>query len=184
MQWAFTLPRKLSIDLGRDSKQQQSEYNSGILNLEDIKGNGRVEQHLRTRANEEALTIQIKAEVEDAQKVKIDIRRMRMLTPNDQPEQPAEAVDGEGGKASSTEQSELDFLNLKSKFDAYGVAVRAGAITPEIEDEASFRKEAGLPAMSQAVKGAWKEDKGFRRPITLLSKDDEAITKQELSNDE
>ena len=180
--WDFTTPRKLSIDLGRDSKQQQSEYNAGILNLEDIKGNGRVEQHLRTRANEEALAIQIKAEVEQKQGVDIDIRRMRMLTPNDQPEQAAVAPEGEEVKGAA-EQTELDFLNLKSKFDAYGVAVRAGAITPEIEDEAAFRKEAGLPIMSKAVKGAWKEDKGFRRPITLLSKTDEALTKQELSNE-
>lgn len=61
----------------------------------------------------------------------------------------------------------MKFENLKSKFDAYGVAVRAGAITPSDLDESEFRKEAGLPAMSPAVKGAWKEDKGFRRPITL-----------------
>jgi len=182
MKWAFTLPRKLSIDLGRDSKQQQSEYNSGILNLEDIKGNGRMEQHLRTRANEEALTIEIKAEVEQKGGVEIDIRRMRMLTPNDQPELAAVAPEGEEVKGEA-EQTELDFLNLKSKFDAYGVAVRAGAITPEREDEAAFRKEAGLPPMSAAVLGAWVEDKGFRRPITLLSKTDEALTKQELSNE-
>ena len=86
MEWQFTTPRKLSIDLGRDSKTQQAEYNTGILNLEDIKGNGRVKQHLRTRANEEADAIEIKAEVEQKRGVEIDIRRMRMLTPNDQPE--------------------------------------------------------------------------------------------------
>ncbi len=59
---------------------------------------------------------------------------------------------------------------VKSKFDAYGVAVRAGAITPAIEDEETFRTEAGLPAMPKAVRGAWADDKGFRRPITLAQK--------------
>lgn len=63
-----------------------------------------------------------------------------------------------------------EFETLKSKFDAYGVAVRAGAITPCDADEIEFRREAGLPAMTSAVKGAWEEDQGFRRPITLLQK--------------
>lgn len=69
----------------------------------------------------------------------------------------------------------MKFDNLKAKFDAYGVAVRAGAITPAEVDEDAFRKEAGLPTMSLAVRGAWKEDKGYRRPITLLQKGAAAI---------
>ena len=58
------------------------------------------------------------------------------------------------------------------------------AITPAIEDEAAFRAEGRLPAMSKAVKGAWEEDKGFRRPITLLTKTDEAVAKQELTTED
>ena len=54
--------------------------------------------------------------------------------------------------------------------DAYGVAVRAGAITPQIEDEEELRKEAGLPPMTEPVKRAWGEDEGYRRPITLKLK--------------
>ena len=56
--------------------------------------------------------------------------------------------------------------------DAYGVAVRAGAITPQFEDEASMREEAGLPAPSDAVRRAWTDDEGYRRPITLKPKSD------------
>lgn len=64
----------------------------------------------------------------------------------------------------------MKFDNLKAKFDAYGVAVRAGAITPCDADEQEFRAEAGLPKMTPAVKSAWKEDEGYRRPITLVQK--------------
>lgn len=55
----------------------------------------------------------------------------------------------------------------QSKVDAYGVSVRAGAITPQLEDEDQFRKEMGLPPMSEDAKRAWLEDKGIRRPVTL-----------------
>lgn len=51
----------------------------------------------------------------------------------------------------------------------YGVAVRAGAITPQVEDETAFRSEMGLPTTSQAVKDAWAAQHGFRQPITLAS---------------
>ena len=86
MSWSFTLPKKISIDLGRDSKTQSNEYDKGILNLTDIVGDGRVKAHLRTRANEEAQAIKITKQVEQEQGVDIDPRRMRLLTPNEQPE--------------------------------------------------------------------------------------------------
>lgn len=60
-----------------------------------------------------------------------------------------------------------EFETLKSEFDAYGVAVRAGAITPQPDDEKRFRDRAKLPKMSAPVTAAWKKDKGARRPITL-----------------
>lgn len=67
-------------------------------------------------------------------------------------------------------------MSLKERFDAYGVAVRAGAITPQTEDEDAFRELAGLPPMSEAGKRAWQEDEGFRRPITLLHEPPTAST--------
>jgi hypothetical protein len=51
-------------------------------------------------------------------------------------------------------------------FDAYGVGVRAGAITPQSEDEAFFRREIGLPNAAEAVNEVWS-DEPTRRPITL-----------------
>lgn len=62
---------------------------------------------------------------------------------------------------------------LKARMDTYGVGVRAGALTPQQDDEEAFRKEAELPAMSEDAKSAWEEDNGVRRPITLASSNGE-----------
>lgn len=64
-------------------------------------------------------------------------------------------------------QSEVD--ELRSKMDTYGIGVRAGAITPQLDDEQRFREECGLPPVGEGPTAAWKEDEGFRRPITLLN---------------
>ena len=74
--------------------------------------------------------------------------------------QQAAPVEGVDQGVSSTEVA-------KQKMEAYGIGVRAGAITPQLSDEESFRAEAGLPPLSEDVKQAWTEDKGIRRPITL-----------------
>lgn len=50
------------------------------------------------------------------------------------------------------------------------MAVRAGAITPSKQDEETFRKQIGLNPISPEVAKAWEEDKGIRRPITLVQK--------------
>lgn len=55
----------------------------------------------------------------------------------------------------------------KAQADAYGVGVRAGAITPAEADEEFMRNNLGLPKPGPAVAGAWKDDDGVRRPITL-----------------
>ena len=56
---------------------------------------------------------------------------------------------------------------LRQKADAYGVAVRAGAVTPQVKDEEEFRAAMQLPAMSPEARAAWDRDKGTRRPITI-----------------
>jgi hypothetical protein len=79
-------------------------------------------------------------------------------------------TDNNTDKDNGVNDDSLKFQNLKAKFDAYGVAVRAGSITPQESDEEQFRKEAGLPPMSKEVDDAWFDDGGIRRPITLQSK--------------
>ncbi len=67
-----------------------------------------------------------------------------------------------------TPKGELTPEDLKRVLDAYGVGVRAGTITPTPEDEAYFRTLCKFPDMGDAVIAAWKEEGGFRRPITLV----------------
>jgi lambda family phage portal protein len=71
--------------------------------------------------------------------------------------------------ANPMDKGARQFETLKAKFDAYGVGVRAGSITPQKADEDAFRLESGLPEMGPEAEGAWVEDKGVRRPITLQS---------------
>jgi len=60
-----------------------------------------------------------------------------------------------------------DIEKLKGLLDAYGVGVRAGVITPCLEDENSFRAMLGLEAAPQEVIEAWEEQGGIRIPVTL-----------------
>lgn len=48
---------------------------------------------------------------------------------------------------SAQETTQADFEGLKQEVDAYGVCVRAGSITPQIEDEIHFRTKGGFPEM-------------------------------------
>lgn len=75
---------------------------------------------------------------------------------------------GFGGDVFGDHQEGLSAIEqAKARADAYGVAVRAGAVTPQKADEADFRGELGLPEMSDDVASAWAEDDGVRHPITL-----------------
>jgi lambda family phage portal protein len=59
--------------------------------------------------------------------------------------------------------------SLLGAMEQYGVAVRAGAITPQADDEAAFRKALGLPAMGKEVEEYWKKAGGIKQPITLAA---------------
>jgi lambda family phage portal protein len=67
--------------------------------------------------------------------------------------------------AAAADQAATD--QLRSQIETYGIAVRAGSITPQTEDEDAFRQMLGLPPASAATRAAWAKDKGTRRPITL-----------------
>jgi lambda family phage portal protein len=74
-----------------------------------------------------------------------------------------EATSTEGEGAAGEDQMK----SIKDLIDAYGAAVRAGSITPTLDDENMFRQIAGLPAATADVIALWKEDGGVRRPVTL-----------------
>jgi hypothetical protein len=60
-----------------------------------------------------------------------------------------------------------DIAKLKDLIDAYGVGVRAGLLTPCLEDENAFRAMLGLDAAPQSVVQAWDDQGGIRIPVTL-----------------
>jgi len=64
MKWVFTMPPRLSVDAGRDSKAAREDYDKGFRNLTDILGEqGKaLEPHLRERAAEEQLIAAVAAE--------------------------------------------------------------------------------------------------------------------------
>lgn len=57
--------------------------------------------------------------------------------------------------------------NLKMLLDTYGIGVRAGVITPQVEDEKQLREAMGLPPMSSSVLADWNTTDNVRKPITL-----------------
>lgn len=66
-----------------------------------------------------------------------------------------------------TDEATAELARIKAEVDAYGTAVRAGAVTPQAEDEKSIRARLKLPPLSSNAKRAWNDDKGVRRPITI-----------------
>jgi len=77
-----------------------------------------------------------------------------------------------------------DMVSLKERADTYGVGVRAGIITPQFDDEKSFREDLGIPVASSDVVAAWDADGGTRRPITLQSGDAFEAEQEEAANED
>ena len=63
----------------------------------------------------------------------------------------------------------IDFSAIKTKCDAYGVAVRAGKVTPQPEDEIQARQDLSLPPMNKSVHSLWTAQGNARAPITIKS---------------
>jgi hypothetical protein len=180
--WAFSKPPRLSVDDGRESKMESDEVRLGTRNAsEPMEARGLTEDEFyETRAwgiakrKATAARVAEEATLKYGVAITIEDREMFMQTPNEvadaDPSAESTSGDSSEGKAGTQEVDDtVKFQNLKAKFDAFGVGVRAGGITPSKEDEQAFRELGGLPAMSPAVVGAWKQDKGYRRPITLLN---------------
>jgi len=90
-------------------------------------------------------------------------------------------ADPEGGDQEAGSQPGADMSII---FNAYGIAVRSGSVTPQIQDEEHFRNLMGWPEISPEAMEAWADDEGVRRPITLSSKreQDAQIEKVETTN--
>ena len=72
-----------------------------------------------------------------------------------------------------------DVSSLTAFVGAYGTGVRAGAITPCVEDEAYMRDLFGLPSMPESVRANWQSTGNIRRPITLAVEEEQTNVTQQ-----
>lgn len=86
--------------------------------------------------------------------------------------------------SSSELELNTQFDDLKKQLDAFGVGVRAGAITPTEDDESYFRDLLDMPKANSNVAESWKEDGGYRRPITLKGAEDSESESSRLNEDD
>ena len=73
-------------------------------------------------------------------------------------------------------RSSFKYDDMKAKpketLDAFGVGVRAGAITPNKDDEKYFRSLLQIAGTNAYTDESWTEDGNYRRPITLKGSED------------
>lgn len=81
-------------------------------------------------------------------------------------------------KVKSPSEKLIDLL------EAYGIAVRAGVITPCLQDENQFRKLMGLETAPAEVVADWTETKGVRKPVTLQADNDNTDSSNSNSSDD
>jgi hypothetical protein len=92
---------------------------------------------------------------------------------------------GAESNATGSETENTEEQMLRERLEAYGTAVRAGAITPSIGDEEAFRKELGLPPLDGNVKKVWEDEKYTRRPITLKGgKEEQQVVEEVMPQNE
>jgi len=156
-------PPKGQIDPLKESKADELEMDMGTLTFEDACASRGLdwEEQLEQIARE------------TKRKNELGLRRADnrgYMVPesddSDAVDSQVNAVDDEPeDKTENENKSDPD--TIKKQADAYGVSVRAGALTPQPEDEKQFRKNAGLPEMSTEVQASWKQAGNTRHPITL-----------------
>ena len=160
---SFTKPAEFTVDAGNMRKADIEDLRAGLTTATNIvERRGEDYNDVVIQRNKEVAFHKKTAEEYGNAPHEISI----LTKPGDAP--PTEAA-VESDEEVEHKKAVLQFETLKAKFDSYGVGVRAGSITPQADDETSFREEAGLPSASPEVKKAWLDDGGYRRPITLQS---------------
>lgn len=164
--WAYQGPAKLTADRKYDSDIDLAETARGLRSERNaIAARGEYyEEVYREREEEESLKCEAanRLAAKTGQDFVTAYNLLWRSSPNGVTAAPKPPTEGDGG---NTETSETD--EIKARMDSYGVGVRAGAITPTVEDEEHFRSEAGLPPLSSAARSTWSKEDNVRRPITL-----------------
>ncbi|MBM3836202.1 MAG: phage portal protein [Verrucomicrobia bacterium] len=161
--WEYTGPARITADSGNEESAKREAYKLGLLTLREWaseRGKWWIED---IREQREAETVDL---LERAQKIAARFG-LKIVQALELLEQRTPNGAGSGGESDNSETM-LRLEETKATADAYGVGVRAGAITPNIDDENFIRSKLGLPSITEPVRTAWTEDEGYRRPITLL----------------
>lgn len=170
-------PRSVVVDLGYVSANALAEMAAGVYSLHNwAQDHGTTKQNIIQHAVADVFDIKLacakKAETGEYQKYGITVDAAEVRNDLAAVAQSLAAKQAAENAARISEDSEdgedvTGGAELKTAMDSYGVGVRAGAITPVLDDENYFRNKAGLPAITEAARSAWQKDGGVRRPITL-----------------
>lgn len=160
--WGVTPPPEFSPDPGRAINSELEAVRSGAQSMPHL--HRRWGQRPADVLNEQADYLLLRRQVAQA----------KGLTPEESAQLGTLSQPGEAGPGSPTSDENGKALasieQTKARADAFGVSVRAGAVTPSEEDEQFMREKLGLPPMSAAVKSAWAKE-GVRRRITIAGAD-------------
>jgi hypothetical protein len=184
-------PADFTVDAQRTSQTDRDNVRAGVESMPAvIRRNGRdAEDVLR----EQARYLKLRKKIAKAEGVP-EIELGTLSLPGDQVAPASAPASGrssadnpddpdaspEGGGTETDDDSDAMALKdseAQSAFlETYATGVRAGVLTPNLEDEKAIRAKLGLPAPSEAVAKAWDEDGGSRKPITLKSQNESVAT--------
>lgn len=161
-------PRSLTVDQGYDIKADMELVKGGFMSMQWLCDKyGEYWEEVQQQRVDEERGWQERCAAASTGGIEVEVDNVRMIYPNPIPETGVELSDEE-----KTQQAQIAGVEaVKGEMDAYGVGVRAGALTPNDEDENNFRQRLNLPPANENVKKAWSEDEGVRRPITLVGRD-------------
>lgn len=155
--WGVTPPPEFSPDPGRAITSELEAVRAGAQSMPHV--HRRWGQRPQDVLNEQADYLLLRRQVAQDKGLRPEeIAQLGTLA------QPGDAQPG-ATPANETDQALASIEEAKAQADAFGVSVRAGAVTPSVEDEQFMRERLGLPPMPPAVKAAWSKE-SIRRPIT------------------
>lgn len=169
-------PRKPNVDIGYTAKAVETEVLLGIRTIPDIYAEKQQDWRVKTIEICEYLKF-----VQDhASQFGVAAGKVTQLLQEDGTQNPDAIGEETEGKESTEETADKNKSeSLLKEFNSYGIAVRAGAITPTPEDEIYFRSKAGLPSITAEARQSWAKENNTRRPITLSTTDVKPDTQTE-----
>ncbi len=197
LKWSFSYPERLSVDDGREARALREAVEKGLCSEQAYQAfKGReYEEHLREQAMAKVARAKVAREVTEtnAEGIQVspaelglhDLLRVPAGDELVEESDPLETIETDPGDepADPDEAAPVPRQaspgNAKEIIDAYGAAVRAGALTPQPKDENHFRAMAGLPQISEAAAALWRKQGGTRQPVTLAKPEAPATPEDE-----